>query len=91
MFIYQGASSHQTFSDFSEISSLQLSIIMCQLNNCQCCIGAALLFSHPGQASVILDGDLKNATIFSDASYMHWKKGYLASPDQHSSQACVQE
>ena len=47
---------------------------MCQLNNSQCRIGAASLFSHPGQASVIPECDLKNVTIFSDASYMHWEK-----------------
>lgn len=44
---------------------------MCQLNNSQSRIDASSLFSHPGQAWVIPECDLKNVTISSDASYMH--------------------
>lgn len=68
---------------------LLLGIITRQLNNSRCHVGAVLLFL--GQTWVTPDYDLKNVTISSDASYMHWgqKNKYLAAVDQHSSQACV--
>lgn len=75
--------------------SLIFALCLIRWKQYRCRVDAASLFSCAGQLSVTPEHNLKNATIFSNAPYVHLesegegvkKKRHLASSDQHSSRA----